>query len=175
VHYPKVDRIQAYPARTWCALHTKARHEKKVAGICERLQIPVYLPLYLHRTFSGGKVNNFYLPMFSGYVFAAVGAGDMLPLKRTNSVAKKIEPLDEGSLVQDLNNILTIETGQVEIAMATSLKGGQKVIITSGPLAGISGVVLRYKNHTRLQVAIETIQQAIVVDVSKEALAPLNE
>ena len=39
-----------------------------------------YLPLVTRRTFSGGKVNTFHLPMFAGYVFAALAPGSTLPV-----------------------------------------------------------------------------------------------
>ena len=47
---------------------------------------PASLPLRTSRTFSGNKGNTFRVPMFPGYVFAALGSGEMLDLKRTNSV-----------------------------------------------------------------------------------------
>ncbi|MBW2536258.1 MAG: transcription termination/antitermination NusG family protein, partial [Deltaproteobacteria bacterium] len=63
--------LRAHEGRRWSVLHTRARHEKKVASACQRLAVPVYLPLRVSRTFSGGKVNTFQVPMFPGYVFAA--------------------------------------------------------------------------------------------------------
>jgi len=165
--------LQAYPDRTWCALHTRARHEKKIAGMCGVLHVPSYLPLYIHRTVSGGKVNTFRLPMFPGYVFAAIGPGDLLSLKRTNSVAQKIEARDQGALLRDLGNVRTIEQAQVELATTTLLEEGQQVLVTRGPLTGVTGRVVRYKNRTRLQVAVDVIRQGILLDVEQEDVVPV--
>jgi len=165
--------LQAFPDRRWSVLHTRARHEKKVAAVCEGLAVPSYLPLCPHRTFSGGKVNTFQLPMFPGYVFAALAPGDLLHLKRTNSVAQRIEPTDEQGLLRDLGNVLLIERAGVELAAAPTLGEGQRVMVTSGPLAGVTGTVVRHKNRTRLQVAVGAIHQGIVIDVAREALAPV--
>jgi transcription antitermination factor NusG len=141
--------------------------------VCEALRVPCYLPLRVHRTVSGGKVNTFHLPMFPGYVFAAVSAADWLPLKRTNSVADRIEARDEAGLLRDLQNVLTVERAQVDLVTAATLKPGQKVIVASGPLAGVTGTVLRYKNRTRLQVVIEAIGQAVVLDVDRDSVVPV--
>jgi len=169
-----LSALRTYADRHWCALHTRARHEKKVATVCGNLQVPNYLPLRPHRTFSGGKTNTFQLPMFPGYVFAALAPGDLLSLKKTNSIAQKIETHDEPGLLRDLSSVQTIERSQLELFTTPVLKEGQKVLVTRGPLAGVTGTVLRYKNRTRLQVVIEAIQQAILLDVSQEVLAPLS-
>ena len=167
------ELLVPHPDRRWCAIHTKARHEKKVAAVCTGLGAPSYLPTIIHRTFSGGKVNTFELPMFAGYVFAAVGARDWLPLKQTNSVAQRLDTRDEPGLLRDLAHVRTIELAHVELALATTLRRGQRVIVPAGPLAGVEGTVIRYKNRTRLQVFVETIGQGVLVDVPQDALTPL--
>ena len=167
--------LQVYTDRRWCAIHTRARHEKKVAAACGALKLPCYLPLRIHRTFSGGKVNTFQLPMFPGYVFAAVTAGETTHLKRTGSVAQRIEAADESLLLRDLANVLLVESAEVETAEVRRLEPGQRVIVMAGPLAGVTGVVQRYKNRTRLQIVVGAIGQGILIDVSEDVLLPATE
>jgi transcription antitermination factor NusG len=171
---PDPSLLQLYPGREWCALHTRGRHEKKVAASCGSLHIPRYLPLRVHRTFSGGKLNTFQLPMFAGYVFAALAPGDMLPLKQTNSVAQRLATGDQERLIRDLVNVLAVERAGVELATASSFEAGQRVVVARGPLAGVAGTVIRHKNRTRLQVAIEAIHQAVVLDVEEADLVPAS-
>jgi transcription termination/antitermination protein NusG len=167
------ELLAPHEGRSWCAIHTKARHEKKIAAFCGGLRIPCYLPLALHRTFSGGKVNTFELPMFPGYVFAAVAPTDWLPLKQTNSVAQRIETRNETGLLRDLSHVRILELARVELAAATTLRRGQRVVVIAGPLVGVEGVVVRQKNRTRLQVAIEAIGQGLLLDIERDALVPL--
>lgn len=164
--------LRPHEDRRWCALHTRARHEKKVLAACERLAVPAYLPLHVSRTFSGGKVNTFNVPMFAGYVFAALQPGELSQLKRTNSVAQKIDAEDEQGLLRDLRSVRTVEVAALELELSPSFRRGQRVLVTEGPLAGVVGTVVRYKNRKRLQVAVEAINQAILVEVPKEALVP---
>ena len=166
--------LQLYPDRDWCALHTRARHEKKVAGVCQGLHVPCYLPLRLHRTFSGGKVNTFRVPIFPGYVFAALAAGEVSELKRTNSIAQRIETRNQEGLLRDLGNVLRVERAQVELEASPILTEGQRVLVTRGPLAGVTGLVRRHKNRHRLQVVVEAIQQALLLDVDRDDLIPVT-
>jgi len=165
--------IQPYPDRRWCALHTRARHEKKVAGVCESLGVPSYLPLRIHRTFSGGRVNTFQVPMFPGYVFAAIASGEITELKRTSSVAQRIDTLDEPALLRDLVNVQVVERAGIEAAETRRLEPGQRVLVVAGALSGVTGVVVRYKNRTRLQIVVGAIAQGILVDVAEEMLVPV--
>jgi transcription antitermination factor NusG len=165
--------LRSCAERKWCALHTRARHEKKVDAACRALKIPSYLPLRINRTFSGGKVNTFFLPMFPGYVFAALRTGEITQLKRTNSVAQRLEPEDEAGLLDDLRQVRAVELAQVELEVSGTFRRGQRVVVAQGPLAGVQGKVVRYKNRKRLQVAIGAINQAILVDVASDDLQPL--
>lgn len=164
--------LRPHPGRTWCALRTRARHEKKVAATSEAHAIPCYLPLVTRRTFSGGKVNTFHLPMFAGYVFAALAPGDLAALKRTNSVAQRIEPRREQDLLRDLTNVSTLEQLNLDLETSPSMASGQRVIVVEGPLAGVTGVVREHRNRTRLHVMVEAIGSAVVVDVARSAVAP---
>jgi transcription antitermination factor NusG len=164
--------LRPHEGRRWCALHTRARHEKKVHAACQHFGVPAYLPLRVSRTFSGGKVNTFQVPMFAGYVFAATGPGEIAELKRTNSVAQKIDAEDEIALLRDLRSVQTVERTRLELELTPTFRRGQKVLVSEGPLAGVVGVVVRYKNRTRLQVAVDAIHQAILVEVAEAALVP---
>jgi len=164
--------LQPHQDRRWCALHTRARHEKKVAAACQALLVPAYLPLHISRTFSGGKVNTFHVPMFAGYVFAALLPGQVSDIKRTNSVAQKIDAEDEAGLLRDLRGIHRVELAKLELEFSPTFRRGQRVLVIAGPLAGLVGTVVRHKNRSRLQLAVEAIHQAILVEVAADALAP---
>jgi transcription antitermination factor NusG len=167
--------LRTYPDRRWCALHTRARHEKKIERACGLLGVPSYLPLRIHRTFSGGTTHTFHLPMFPGYVFAALAPGEAGELKRTGSVAQRIETADEAALLRDLINVLAVERARVEASQPRRLEAGQQVVVTAGPLCGVTGVVVRHKNRSRLLVVVGAIGQGILVNVAEADLLPVTE
>jgi len=167
--------IVAHSDRRWCVLHTRARHEKKVCLACQSQGIPCYLPLRTHRTFSGGKVNTFLLPVFPGYVFAALGQNDFSSLKRTQSVAQRLDPPNQKQFIIEMNRVYQVEQTGMQIECAETLSMGQAVMVKSGPLSGLIGKVVRYKNRTRLQIEIAAIQKGILIEISRKNLVTMNE
>jgi len=52
---------------------------------------------------------------------------------------------------------------------------GQRVRIVDGPLAGITGIVGRIRNHQRLIVSVELLRRAVAVEFDAEAVVPLEQ
>ncbi|HZD94273.1 MAG TPA: hypothetical protein VE133_08470, partial [Candidatus Sulfotelmatobacter sp.] len=53
------------------------------------------------------------------------------------------------------------------------LVAGHRVMITSGALSGIQGILLRAQNSTRVVIAIEPIARSFAVEVDISCLKPL--
>ena len=51
---------------------------------------------------------------------------------------------------------------------------GQRVLITSGPMAGLEGILLREQNQTRVVISIDSIWRAFVVDVDAACVEPVR-
>ena len=50
------------------------------------------------------------------------------------------------------------------------LTTGRRVLVKSGPLAGLEGVLVKRKNGTRFVMSVELIQRAIAVDIDAASL-----
>ena len=48
---------------------------------------------------------------------------------------------------------------------------GQKVQVATGPLSGLTGIVARFKNRTRLIISVDLLLRSVAVDVSISELA----
>jgi len=53
------------------------------------------------------------------------------------------------------------------------LRCGDRVRVTSGPLEGIEGVMVRKKNQTRLVISVELLQKSAAVEVDISMVEPL--
>jgi transcription antitermination factor NusG len=49
---------------------------------------------------------------------------------------------------------------------------GQPVVITSGVLRGMHGILLRNQNNTRVVIAVDSIARSFAVDVDISCLKP---
>jgi transcription antitermination factor NusG len=52
------------------------------------------------------------------------------------------------------------------------LQGGQRVCIEAGPLGGLEGILLCYKNHYRLAVSATLLHRSVAVEVGRDWVTP---
>lgn len=162
--------------RLWYAAYTCAHHEKRVAEQLSLRAVEHFLPLYASvRRWKDRRVQ-LQLPLFPGYVFVRIDLRDRLQVLEIPSVARLVgfnghpTPLPE----TEIEALKTgLESG-VQAAPHPYLKVGRRVCISSGPLAGVSGILLRHKGKARVAISIDLIQRSIVVDVDAADVEPAD-
>jgi transcription antitermination factor NusG len=161
----------------WYAARTLPRHEKRVLGHLNSRSLECFLPLYqaVHRWKNGCKMR-VELPLFPGYLFVRTDLLDRAQILSVPGILSLVGgrrclwPLPEGE-VEALRAGLHLRNPQPHPYLAI----GQKVRIKTGPLAGLSGVLLRQKDGLRVVLSIEALMRGVVVDVDVddiEALPP---
>lgn len=149
----------------WVVLKAKPRSEKRVEHHCRTLGLPVYLPLRTNTHRYGGRVREFSSPLFPGYLFCVMTLDQRLAILESRHVARILQAVDQHGLVRQLNHIETALRNQDLIEVMPFLQEGRPVIVTSGPLKGVEGIVQRIKGRTRVVINIEMIQQSVAVEV----------
>ena len=163
---PNLDLAPSADSPPWHAVYTLPRHEKAVAEHLALRQVETYLPLYLSARRWAGRRALVQLPLFPGYVFVRISAGERIRVMEHPSVLRlvtfggKPAPLADGE-IERLRAAL--EMGKAE--PFPFLVPGRRVRVKSGPLAGVEGTVLRRKGRMRLVVSVEAIQQSIIFDL----------
>lgn len=160
----------------WYALHTRPRHEKKVAEQIRDKSLESFLPLHRCRhRWKNGVTADVELPLFPGYVFARATLFDRLPLVQLPGVL--------GIAISSVN---PTSIPEADIAMLRSavdcmraephpyLAAGGQVRIVAGPLAGMTGVLTRWKGECRVVLSIDIVMQAISVEVSEFDVVPVS-
>jgi len=51
---------------------------------------------------------------------------------------------------------------------------GRRVRVASGPLAGLEGIIVRKKNHSRIVISLHLIMRSVSVDISDAQLMPVG-
>lgn len=156
----------------WVVLHARPRCEKKAADYCERNELPWYLPLRkkIHRY--GSRERSFWSPLFPGYVFCVVTPVQKSEVRQNRYVANLLEVVDQKTLVEQLRQINRALTAGDVVEVMPYLETGRRVIVTSGPMKGLEGLVLRVKGRTRVVINVDMIQQSVAVEVDSAWLAP---
>jgi transcription antitermination factor NusG len=164
-----VSTIHAAAKARWYALHTRAKHEKKVAAQLAEHDITAFLPMFAERHQWSDRQKVVQLPMFSCYVFVQVASWRELYLRvlQTQGVLQWVRSNGEPAVVPDgeIENIKTALEEGLSASPCEYPQIGQRVRLRSGCLQGVEGVLVERKGERKLVIAIQLIQQAVAVSV----------
>lgn len=162
--------FEIYDDRMWMPIHTKPRCEKKFERFCEKFNITSYLPLRKNvRTKRKSTLIYTYVPMFPGYAFACLNDEEKSLIVTSNTIVNFVSLTrdQESSLVEDLVGIRILEEMQEngEVLVAPEIIPGSEVVIKSGPLRGLTGLVENRKGVHRIVVNVEMICQSVCMEL----------
>jgi transcriptional antiterminator RfaH len=161
--------IDFFEPKRWVVVRTRSRCEKKLGKFFLQTGIHFFLPLRRSIKYYQKRKAEFYIPMFTGYIFCQIDLDYEFELRQSMQVASIIRPdlVDEKQLIKDLNDVkcLIEATLDGEIVVRPEIKQGDAVMIKSGPLAGLNGIVSRWKNKTRITVNVDMVGQSVDMEV----------
>ncbi len=156
----------------WYAAYTCANHEKQVAQQLQRRSVEGFLPLYESvRRWKDRRVR-LKLPLFPSYVFVHMALRDRLKVLQVPGVANLVSfdghpaPLSD----QDIEAIRACLAGPHPIQPHRYLQRGQRVRVLSGPLAGLTGIVVRQKKTTRFVISFDLLMRSVSVELDSSDL-----
>jgi transcription antitermination factor NusG len=161
----------------WFAVYTISRHEKRVAQHLTQRQIEYYLPLYRsERKWSDGSRVTLDLPLFPGYLFVHIKRTERVRVLDVPGALAVVGGTGREPVALPDEAINTLRTGlhMRRVEPHSFLTVGQRARIRSGALAGMEGVVVRWKNRFRVILTLEHIQRSIAVEVGGDDLEPLG-
>jgi transcription antitermination factor NusG len=156
--------------KRWFVAHTRPRREKKLVGFCERQGIDSTLPCYASAHKYRGKMVIFQKPLFPGYVFLRLEAGDKLAVQQNDHVANLLEVFDQATFEHQLEDILLAVRSEVGVRLAPSIGEGTRVRIKGGPLQGVEGWVEQRQGITTVLLRLDFISQAAAVKINADLL-----
>ncbi len=152
----------------WYAVHTKARHEKKVNQRLLDKGVESYLPLNtVYRRWSD-RYKKVQEPLFSCYVFVHIALRDRLDVLQTDGVVRLVSTRGIPSRIPDeqIEAIRRLLDEERKIENVDMFTPGKKVRVVQGILKGLEGTLVTIKGENRLVITIESIRQAISVEIN---------
>lgn len=163
----------SYAQPKWFAVQVALRHERKVALMLECKGCVHFLPTYKSKRRWADRAKLIEQPLFPGYVFCQITRPLARHVLGTSGVRRIVTfggrpyPLsDEEILV--LRQV--VSSGE-DVRPSQYLAIGERVEITSGPFAGISGFLTHFKNQQRLVISIDLIQKSVSIEVDFSLVA----
>jgi transcription antitermination factor NusG len=156
----------------WFAVYTTPRHEKHVSEMLATIRVETFLPLYqVARQWKNRRQVVLDLPLFPTYVFVRIernARGAVLGLPGVLSIvgsSKEPWPLPDLEIEALRRGMQTRR-----IQPHPYLKIGMRVRIKAGALAGIEGLLVRYRNKFRVVLTLDTIMRSVAVEVDGDDL-----
>ena len=161
----------------WYAVYTRSRHEKRIKEQLEGMSFESFLPLYTSiRRWKNGCRTPVQKPLFPGYVFVNIARRECVRVLQVPGVVSIVSAGREPSVLasSDIESLrAALPLCQFEPHPYLIL--GQKVRVTSGPLAGMVGVLTRKKNHFRVVLTLDLIRQSVAVEMDVDQVEPLKQ
>ena len=160
----------------WYAGYTASRHEKRVAEHFAQRGVEHFLPLYetIHR-WNNGR-HRVQLPLFPGYIFVRIALSDrqrvievpgLVRLVGFNSLPHPLPEADINRMKEALNKGVLAEPYPY-------LTVGTRVEVRSGPMQGMTGILLRRQNKYRVVISVDLIMRSMIVEVEAADVAPIR-
>lgn len=162
--------------RNWYAVYTRYSHEQTVRDAFASRGIEGYLPTYsVRRRRVNRCVSELTLPIFPTYIFARIAWAEharILEVPGVNSIVGfgSQRPIIPETEVEALRSALTLENTTPH----PYLNIGERVHVRSGPLEGLTGIVLRKGNNLRIVLSVQSIMKSVGVDVEQCDLEPIG-
>ncbi len=154
---------------SWYAVHTMARHEKRVAAQFQEKRIHAFLPLLrqAHRWSDRQKMVE--MPLFSCYTFVRTTqiVEERLKILRTPGVLGFVGSERQGTPIPDeqIESLRKATSEKVPCVPYPFINVGKRVRILGGSLDRVEGILMRQGEDQHLIVSVELLCRSVSIQV----------
>ncbi|MFO1092146.1 MAG: transcription termination/antitermination NusG family protein [Planctomycetaceae bacterium] len=149
----------------WWAVHVRPRSEKMLARKLLARRVGYYLPQHELRKTYQRRIVTSRVPVFPGYVFVC---GDDAAFEFSSTAREVVSPIrvvEQNTFVAQLRDVRRLIDSGAPITPEEKLETGMPARIVRGPLAGMSGHVVRNKRGLKFVLQVQFIQRAASIEV----------
>ena len=161
----------------WYVLHTKSRFENVVYDGLLKKDLDVFLPKIKVPSKRRDRRMTIRVPLFPGYLFVRT---DLDPRRHLDIVktagAVRLIGTKDGPVPVPEDTVSSLEimvSTELPVSTGSRLQKGDRVMVVSGPFAGVTGTFVRYRGKRRVVVNIEALGQYAGVEVDESDVEPL--
>lgn len=162
--------------RSWFAVQTWPKYEKKISQRLQEKGIEVFLPLVTEEHQWSDRCSRIDAPLFPHYVFVSIAnsAGARIPVLRITGVAGFVGGRGIGIAIPDseIASIRTVLSQGIAFHAFPYLNVGSRVRIRGGSLDGVQGILVAKNDDLSLLVSIQIIQRSLAIRVSGYQIEP---
>ena len=153
----------------WFALRVRSNFEQTSARLLRCQGYEEFVPTYSARRQWTDRTKIVDLPLFPGYIFCRLNPWTLAPVLRTpgvvSVVACGLTPTPVGD--EEVEAIRTLIATRTRFEPIPYLTVGQRLEVTRGPLAGLSGTLVSVKNGYRIVLSINLLQRSVAAEIDE--------
>ncbi len=154
-------------AGLWWVLHSKPNREWKLANYLLHHEISYYMPIYDRKIRVGGfqRERTTKAPLFKGYLCFALDREKHWRLYDTHDFARIVEIKEQNSFVKELQSVSRALEADQDLLVKPGILKGRRVLVVSGPLQGVEGLIVGRSNKGRFAITVEMFNRTVIVNV----------
>lgn len=163
-------------SKSWYAVYTNSRTEKKLALELSKKGITQYLPIISTKKQWSDRIKTVLVPVFPSYVFVKIDIRiEKLKVLETSGAVKFVS-IGETPIVIDeediemIRQIVTEYPDRIKIEREKMLAPGKKVLIRSGPFKDRKARVIRKGSKSSILVSISGMKTTVSLELDSELL-----
>jgi len=163
----KIMTLMHYNDCKWFVLFTMPNHEKMVCQNLMKRGIEAFLPLRKEIRQWSDRKKRIMVPLFPNYVFIKIPANDRFKVFEVPGIVRYLDSNANPTVIREreIDIIKSFLNEDFEVTNEQFAKGDE-VLITSGPMRNIRGVLVCKRGTKRLLISIESIKRNLLIDVS---------
>jgi transcription antitermination factor NusG len=160
-------RAAAVDSVSWFAVWTRSRHEGRVYEQLEGRGIEAFLPTITRWSRWKDRKKRIDWPLFPGYCFARIDPAASLSVLKCAGVVRLVTFEGKPAPIPDsqVEDVRTLVSSDLKYDPCPLIAEGDRVVVVSGPLRGVTGWLLRKGSHARLVLNVDLIGQGASVEV----------
>lgn len=153
----------------WYAVHTRPRHEKRVAQLLEEKKVCTFLPLLrqIHRW--SDRQSSVEVPMFGNYAFVRIAQTtvERLHVLRTPGILGFVGSEGHGTPIphEQIDSLQKAIREKLPCTEHPFISVGQRVRIRGGALNGIEGILMSKGGEQSVILSVELLQRSVSIRV----------
>jgi len=162
----------------WFAIHTRARHEKRVADRLLEQGLTTYVPLLKETHRWSDRKKTVEVPLFGCYVFAKFDPSSSQArtrICRTDGVLQILGMQGEAIPIPDqqIDAVRILVNEQLPYSLHPFLKIGERVRVRGGAMDGVEGILVARDGDRTLVVSVDVIQRSLAVRIEGYRVEPV--
>jgi transcription antitermination factor NusG len=161
----------------WFALKTKPRSEGKVDYALRQKGYECLAPTYRQRRKWSDRTVEIELPLFPSYVFCRLGSSVLGKVISTSGVIKIVgfngKPAEV--TIEEIEALRLLGQSDLLREPWNYLPNGTSVLVETGPLAGVQGIICADENKRQLIISVTLLQRSVAVQLNADTVISVIE